>query len=140
MEWRATTWTGTKTGVKVLWELTKVIVPTMMLVHVLERTGVLSYIGQILGPVMGLFGVPGEGALALVVANLGTVYGGLAAVVALDLTIKAKTILAAMMMVCHAAISETALVSKAGARGAWVLGARLVAMVLVGLLLRFILP
>ena len=125
---------------KVLWELTKVIVPTMMLVHVLERTGLLSYISTALGPVMGLFGVPGEGALALVVANLGTVYGGLAAVVALDLTIKAKTILAAMMMICHAAISETALVSKAGARGSWVLGARLVAMVLVGLLLRFILP
>jgi hypothetical protein len=140
LEWRETTFKGTRTGFKVLWELAKVIVPTVMIVHLLEKTGMLQHISRFLGPLMELFGVPGEGALALVIANLGTVYGGLAALVALDLTVKEITILAAMMMVCHGAISETALVVKAGARGSWVLGARLAAMVLVGMLLRIILP
>lgn len=131
---------GTTTGLKVLWELAKVIIPAVVIVTLLEKTGLLLVLSRLLGPVMGLFGVPGEGSLVLVTANLGTVYGGLAMLVALDLTVKQKTILVAMMMVCHGAISETALVAKSGARASLVLAARLAAMVLVGLLLNWLMP
>lgn len=131
---------GTKTGFKVLWELAKVIIPAAVVVTVLDKTGALLHLSRFLGPVMGVFGLPGEGSLVLVTANLGTVYGGLAMIVALDLTVKQKTILTAMIMVCHAAISETALVAKAGARASMVLATRFVAMLLVGLLLNWLMP
>lgn len=140
MEWRASTMKGTTTGLKVLWELAKVIVPAVMVVQVLDKTGVLAHVSSALGPVMGLFGLPGEGALVLVSANFVSFYAGLATLVALALPAKQLTILAAMMMVCHGAINETALVAKAGARAWWVVAARVAAMVAVGLLLRLILP
>jgi hypothetical protein len=140
LDWRVSTVKGTTTGFKVLWELAKVIVPAVMVVQVLDKTGVLTHVSRALGPVMGLFGLPGEGALVLVTANFVNFYAGLATLVALHLTWKQLTILAAMMMVCHGAISETVLVAKAGARSSWVLGTRVAAMVVVGLLLRWILP
>jgi hypothetical protein len=131
---------GTLAGLKVLWELAKVIIPATMAVNLMTRAGWLPYISRALGPAMSLFGVPGEGALVLVTANLSTVYAGLAVMAALELTWKQKTILAAMMMICHAAVSETALIAKAGARASWVLAARLTGMVLVGLALNWVLP
>lgn len=131
---------GTTTGLKVLWELTKVIVPAVMVVNILDKMGVLAHVSRWLGPVMGLFGLPGEGALVLVSANFVGFYAGLATLVALNLAWKQLTILSAMMMICHGLISETALVVKAGANGTWVLVTRVVAMVLVGLLLNWFLP
>lgn len=131
---------GTRAGLLVLWELAKVIIPAVVLIHVLERSGWLALISNWLGPVMGFFGLPGEAALALVSANLSTIYAGLGVTVALGLPARETTILAAMMMINHAAISETALVAKAGARAGWVLLARTVAMVVVALLLNWLLP
>ena len=131
---------GTRAGLLVLWELAKVIVPAVVLVHLLEQSGWLPRISGWLGPVMGIFGLPGEAALALVSANVASIYAGLGVVVALGLNAKETTIVAAMMMINHAAISETALVAKAGARAGWVLAARTVAMVVVALLLNWLLP
>jgi hypothetical protein len=131
---------GLLSGLRVLWELAKVIVPAVIVINVLDKTGVLMHLSQWLGPVMGLFGLPGESALVLVTANFVSFYGGLALIVALALPFKQTTILAAMMMINHGAISETALVSKAGARGSWVLAARTVAMALVALVLNWTMP
>jgi hypothetical protein len=131
---------GLLSGLRVLWELAKVIVPAVIVVNVLDKTGVLMHLSQWLGPVMALFGLPGESALVLVTANFVSFYGGLALIVALALPFKQTTILAAMMMINHGAISETALVSKAGARGSWVLAARTVAMALVALVLNWTMP
>lgn len=131
---------GTQAGLVVLWELAKVIVPAVVLVHVLERSGWLTRISEWLGPVMGVFGLPGEAALALVSANLSTIYAGLGVTVALGLSARETTIVAAMMMICHGAISETALVAKAGARAGWVLLARAVTMAIVAILLNWLLP
>ncbi|MFZ5822741.1 MAG: nucleoside recognition domain-containing protein [Bacillota bacterium] len=131
---------GLASGLRVLWELAKVIIPAVMVVHVLDRTGALLVLSQWLGPVMGIFGLPGESALVLVTANFVSFYAGLATIVALALPFKETTILAAMMMINHSAISETALVTRAGARGSWVLAIRTVAMVVVGLVLNWTMP
>jgi len=131
---------GTSAGLHVLWELAKVIVPAMIAINVLEQSGWLTRLSDWLGPLMAIFGLPGEAALALVSANVASIYAGLGVVVALGLNAKETTIVAAMMMINHAAISETALVAKAGARAGWVLAARTVAMVIVALLLNWLLP
>lgn len=132
---------GTLSGVKVLWELAKVIIPVAILVRVLEGTGLMVYISNALAPLMHLFGVPGEGALVLVSANLSSVYAGLGTMAALTtLTVKQKTILAAMMMICHSSISETALMAKTGAKAGWMLAVRFVASIVVGILLNLLWP
>lgn len=140
MQLGASVKTGTLTGLKVLWNLAKVIIPAMIVVNVLDKAGILPYISQALGPAMSLFGVPGEGALVLVTANFVSYYAGLATLIALALPWKQLMILAAMMMVCHGAIYETAMVAKAGARAGWVLGARVLAMIAVGLIFKWVLP
>lgn len=140
MDLKASIKKGTVSGLRVLWELAKVIVPAVAVVHLLDKTGLLVYLSDWLGPVMAIFGLPGESALVLVTANFVSFYGGLAAIVALALPFKQTTILAAMMMINHAAISETALVTRAGARGSWVLAIRTLAMVLVGLVLNWTMP
>lgn len=140
VDWAVSTKKGLLSGGRVLWELAKVIVPAVAVIHVLDKTGFLLHLSQWLGPVMGIFGLPGESALVLVTANFVSFYGGLAMIVALALPFKQTTILAAMMMINHAAISETALVTRAGARGSWVLALRTLAMILVGLVLHWTMP
>lgn len=137
MDLTASTKKGVIVGLRVLWELAKVIVPAVAVINVLDKTGFLLRLSEWLGPVMGIFGLPGESALVLVTANLVSPYAGLAMIVALALPVKETTILCAMMMLNHAAVSETALVAKAGARSSWVLLARTAAMVLVGLALNW---
>lgn len=140
LDLKATIKKGTISGLRVVWELAKVIVPAVLVVHLLDRVGILPHLSQWLGPLMAVFGLPGESALVLVTANFVSFYGGLATLVALALPFKQTTILAAMMMINHAAISETALVTKAGARGSWVLVARTAAMVMAGLVLNWTMP
>lgn len=124
-----------------MWELGKVIIPVAILVRVLEGTGWMHYVSNALAPLMHIFGVPGEGALVLVSANFSTPYAGLGIMAALTgLTVKQKTILAAMMMLSHGAISETALMAKTGAKAQWMLAARLGAMVVAGVLLNLLMP
>jgi len=140
MDLRATTLKGTSAGLRVLWELAKVMIPAVIIVTVLDRSGILDDVSQWLGPVMGIFGLPGESALVLVTANFVTTYAGLAILMALDLTLKQKSILGAMMLICHGAVSETPLLAKAGASGTWVLVTRILAMVLAGLLMNWLWP
>jgi hypothetical protein len=129
---------GTITGLRVLWELAQVIIPAVILVNVLDKTGVMPHISHALTPVMAIFGLKGEAALVLVSANLSTVYAGLGIMAALHLSFKEVTILCAMMAMCHGAIPETALVARSGARASVMLGARLGAMVLVGVVLNMV--
>lgn len=129
---------GTRTGLKVLWELAKVIVPAAMIVNVLDKVGVLPYIGHLLAPLMSVFGLPGESALVLLTANFVSYYAGLGILIALHLTAKQVTVLAVMMTICHGAIYETPMVAKTGARASWVLVTRIVAMIAGGLILNLI--
>src|SRR5690554_4673191 len=98
---------GGKNGATVIWELAKVIIPVITLVNFLERAGFLENIAGFLQPAMGLFSLPGEGALVLIIGNLTTVYGAVAAMMSLDLTVKELTILSSMIAICHAMLSET---------------------------------
>lgn len=130
---------GIKKGLWVLWDLAKVLIPAAVVVALLDYSGWLEIIASLFAPVMGWFGLPGEGALVLVTGNLLTTYPALALILTLDLTVKQITILSAMLMVCHSAIQETALVAKAGANWLWVLGTRLASMVIAGLVLNWLL-
>lgn len=130
---------GGKNGAVVIWELAKVIIPVITLVNFLERTGLLHYVAEFLQPAMKLFSLPGEGALVLIIGNLTTVYGAVAAMMALDLTVKEITILSTMIAICHSMLSETIIAKKVGAKAWVVLSWRLSMSIIVGIILGIIL-
>ncbi|QNO16324.1 nucleoside recognition protein [Alkalicella caledoniensis] len=130
---------GGKNGATVIWELAKVIIPIITLVNFLERAGFLEHIAEFLQPAMGIFSLPGEGALVLIIGNLTTVYGAVAAMMTLDLTVKEITILSTMIAICHSMLSETVIARKVGAKWYVVLGFRVSMSLIVGVILGIIL-
>lgn len=108
---------GIRSGLKTLWMLTKVIVPVYFLVTLLGYTPILTMLAQVFEPVMVLFGLPGEAALALVLGNVLNLYAGIGVIVTLGLTTKQMTIMALMLSFSHSLVVETAVIKKTGMKG-----------------------
>lgn len=109
--------TGLYEGISVVLRLAKTIVPAIIFVSFLQTTSILSTIGQLFAPLMQLVGLPGEAAIAFVIGILTTIYGGIGAMMALPLSPGELTILSTMIVFCHSAFIETAVVTEAGASG-----------------------
>ncbi|UMZ74665.1 nucleoside recognition domain-containing protein [Natranaerofaba carboxydovora] len=130
---------GLNNSFEVIKELGKVLVPVIFLVTFLEHSGVLYILADYASPLMRLFGLPGEAALVLVIGNLTNVYGAIGAILNLELTARQITIVSVMVTISHSLPSETAIVTKAGAHGRWVLIYRVVASIIFGLFLNLVL-
>lgn len=131
---------GVMGGLRAVWAVGQVLVPAVIVVTILERTGGLAQIAAAFAPAMGLFGLPGEAALAFVVGNLVNFYGGIAMLAGLGLTATQATIAATMLMICHNSVQEISLMIGAGARFWPVTAARLLAAAAGGYLLHLLLP
>lgn len=130
---------GLKGGLSVLWLLTKVMVPVTIAVTFLDRSGVLPYLAGVFAPAMAWLGLPGEAAVALVVGNLSSMYAGVGAMAALELTAKQRLILGAMLMLSHSLPQEGAVVAQAGGQAAAVIAVRLLTAGVTGLVLNLML-
>lgn len=117
------------------WFLVKIIVPLSAAVAVLQWTGILALIGRVLAPFMGLFGLPGEAAVAIVSGYLAGVYGGVAAASVLPLTKVQMTVLALMVLVAHNLVIESTIQSRSGVSGLKVSTVRIATAFLLGALL-----
>ncbi|GAB7387976.1 nucleoside recognition domain-containing protein [Bacillaceae bacterium] len=111
---------GFKSGLRTTWLLGKVIFPITLIISLLEHTPVIDWLVFLFEPLMQWFGLPGEAAISLVLANLLNLYAGIAAVLTLDLTVKDVFILAVMMSFSHNLLIETAIARQIGVK-AWVL-------------------
>ena len=123
---------GLVRGIATAWFLVKIIVPLSAAVALLDWTGILAAIGRVLSPVMGLFGLPGEAAVALVSGFFAGVYGGVAAAAALPLTPAQVTIVAIIVLTAHNLVVESTVQSRSGTSGLAVTGVRLVTAFLLG--------
>lgn len=117
---------GFENGIKVTWELTKVVVPVYVLVTILKYTPVLPYISKYMAPVMCIVGLPGEASLALVLGYLVNIYAAIGAITPLDLTAKQITIISVMLLLAHSLPMETAISKKTGVRVTGLVTLRLV--------------
>jgi spore maturation protein SpmB len=128
------TWVnGLKNGVDTIWELAKVIIPLTVVIAVLKETGWLGLLASRMEPLMSVLGLPGEAALALVVGYFVNIYSAIAVIIAIDLTVKQVTIIAAMIAICHGLFLESAITSRTGVK-AWPLALmRLFVSMLAGL-------
>ncbi len=130
---------GWQNSLEVILALGKVIIPVIFLVTFLDHSGLLAAIAGFAEPFMGVFGLPGEAAMVLVIGNLTNVYGAIGSMLKMELTGDQVTILAVMVTISHSLPSETVVVAKAGAKGRWVASTRLAASFLFGYIIHLVL-
>ena len=110
---------GIKKGLDTTWQLSKLIVPIYFLVTVLKHTPLMPMLAAAFRPVLGLLGLPGETALAIVMGVFINLYAGIAVTIPLIdsglLSVKQVTIIAVMLLICHNVPVESAVSQKTGA-------------------------
>jgi len=126
---------GSRRGLGTAWFLTRIMVPLSAAVAVLEWTGGLAWLGRILAPAMGLFGLPGEAAVALVSGCLIGVYGAIAASSSIHLSAVQVTVLALMVLTAHNLIVESTVQGRSGTSGVRMALMRIAGALVLGSLL-----
>jgi len=110
--WKKGLWKGFATT----WELAKVVFPITFIVSILKYTPLIGILSEVLEPVMGFFGLPGEAAIVLVLGTLLNLYAGIGAMLTMALTVKQVYILSIMLSLAHSMIVETAITTKIGVK------------------------
>ncbi|HZK58017.1 MAG TPA: nucleoside recognition domain-containing protein [Clostridia bacterium] len=106
--------TGIKKGIETIWLLSKTIVPVYILVTILNNTPVIGWITTLFEPLMGVFNLPGEAAIILVIGNVLDTYSAVGAIKAIQLTAMEITTLSVMISISHSLLVETAVIKKLG--------------------------
>ncbi len=122
---------GWRTGL----DLLKVMIPCYLCIAFLKQTFLMKELSDLLRPVMGCFGLPGESATALVLGNLVGIYAGLGAVSALGMSPREVTIMGVMLGLSHGLLTEGAILYKMGTPATRILLLRFVISLLAGWLL-----
>ena len=138
MDTAATFKRGFFNGLALAAEMVKVIVPFYLLVELLRYLGIITFIGRACGPVMGLFGLPGESALALIAGYTANMYAALAVLTPLHLSYRDVTTIALMLGISHSLPVETSVTRKTGVNAWILLLLRVVLSLVVGILLNLI--
>ncbi len=132
--------TGGKAGVRTTLWLLKFMIPVSAAVTALSWTGALGWMAQWIAPAFGLFGLPGETAIAFLTGALLNVYSGIAAMSVIPLDGRQITILALMILISHNLPVEVMVQYKTGSSGLRMLALRLGMSAAGGLLLNLVLP
>lgn len=96
-----------------VWML-KIIVPISLFTSMLEWSGWLSWFDYILEPFMGAIGLPTMAALPLIAGLLTGIYGAIAAMAPLPLTVNQMTLVAIFLLISHSLIQEGVVQKKSG--------------------------
>lgn len=112
-------------GLQLTWKLGKVIFPVTLLVTILRFTPVLPWLMDFLAPAMQWFGLSGEAAVPLVLANSLNLYAGIGAIVSFDFSVKEVFIMAVMMSFSHNLIIESTVASQVGVKWWLLVGVRI---------------
>jgi len=117
----------------------KILVPIYILVSLLRETPVIATISDVLTPAMGIFGLPGEASIAIVLGNVINMYGAIGAMASLEMTAKQVTIIAVMLSFSHSLIVESVIVKKVGVSVLMIVFIRVALSVTSGIVLNWIL-
>lgn len=125
---------------KTAWWLIKITVPVSFAVMLLDYSGMLSLMAEYTGPVFALMGLPGVSAIVLVTSIFTNIYSVVAVLTVLQLPVREGIILAAMCLVSHGFIIETAVMKRTGSSAIRIIIVRLTGSIVIGLLLNLIMP
>ena len=106
---------GLKDGLSVSFKLIKTIIPFYIVVDIINHTQIANYIGNILSPIMGIFGLTGKMSLALISGYTVNLYAAIAALMPLNPNWKEVTVVGLMTGISHNLIVEGAILHKTGA-------------------------
>lgn len=130
---------GLREGLETTWRLAKLILPIYFAVTILQHTPLLHYIAALFHPVLGLAGLPGETALALIMGAFVNIYAAIAVLIplipSLPLDIKQLTVLASMSCICHNIPIESAVSRQTGVSFWLVTFIRIVTALVMGIIL-----
>ena len=122
--------------------LFKIMIPVSIIVKILEYTGLITQIGDILSPFMQLIGLPGETGLVWATAMITNIYGGIIVFITLAseqiFTVAQATILGSMILIAHSLPVEVTIARKAGIRVWFTILFRILSACLFGFILHTI--
>ena len=122
--------------------LFKIMIPVSIVVKILQELNAISYIGDILSPVMKIVGLPGEMGLVWATTMVANLYGGVIAFFSIyqsvPISVAQMTILSTLMLIAHTFPVELIIARKAGLRLLPMLLIRLCFGFLLGMILNII--
>lgn len=102
-----------KAGKTCLW-LLKIILPISLLVRLLQYSGILDRISEVLAPVFSRVGLPGETAIVFITSIFSPLYAPIALITSMSLGVREATILALMCLTSHNLMVESSVQAKTG--------------------------
>jgi Fe2+ transport system protein B len=132
--------TGVRKAAKTVWWLLKLIIPISLLVSFLQYWGIIAEIAVFLKPVFSIIGLPGESAVVFISSIFLPLYGPIAIIATLPLTIREITILAIMCLISHNLLVETAIQRKTGSSAIIMFSLRIITSLICAFLLNLLLP
>ena len=122
--------------------LFKIMIPTLILVKILEEMGVVLILNQIMAPLTSLMGLPVEMAIVLTTTMLTNPYAGLIVFSNLpigdEFTVAQATILASFMLLAHSLPVEVLIARQSGVRARMSLFVRVGGGLLLCVILNFL--
>lgn len=111
-------WPAAKAGVRkgvfgFLWIL-KILIPISFLTLLLEAGGVIGRIDFLLTPLMAVLCLPAVAALPLIIGMLTGIYGAVAAMTVLPMTLDQMTLVAIFLLISHNLIQEGIIQGRSG--------------------------
>ena len=98
--------------------LYKILIPFVLIIKILEVTGIVDLVAKAFAPLMGLIGLPSELGIIWVTAIVVNIYAALILFINilpfLDVSVAQITILTVAMLLCHNLLVESAISRSAG--------------------------
>jgi len=130
---------GFLNGIKMMISLSKILVPAILIVKILEYTSAYNYVSKLFVPLCDVVGLPGTAAIPFFMGIVSNIYGGLGGMLALNLDYKEMTILGTMIAISHGGIIENSIALKADISMGLIFFVRLIVAILSGMILKLVL-
>lgn len=107
---------------KACWTLFKLMIPVSICIRLIQKTGLLGAVSDILTPVMHVVGLPAQTAIVWLTALTVNIYGGLLSLFAIyssltePMTVGQMTVLLTMILIAHTFPIELGIARKTGIR------------------------
>jgi hypothetical protein len=122
------------------WWMVRLVIIVSFGVEVLRYFGIISWLSELLSPFFEYLGLPGEASLAFISGYFVNVYTAIAVMSNLEMTTRAVTILAVMVLCAHNMIIESAVQKKCGTSLVRIFVTRTLSAFILGFVLNAILP
>lgn len=96
--------------------LLKIMIPISFAVCLAQYYGIIAWCAQWLNPLFCHIGLPGASSIAFLTGATSTTYAALAVMMTMELTLRQATIIAIMVLICHALPLECTVNKKVGSK------------------------